>query len=143
MIVIDHQDCGAYAAMIDPNLSKNPERELQVHTDYLNRAYWSIRNRRPIYMNDIYPRSGHQMQNGSTVMDTQSQRDMGICCFNLTNNLLLIGKCKSFIILRSQATRPGIEDLNHLCATINLVFGVGGDRLCSPKKRDQRRKSTS
>jgi carbonic anhydrase len=45
VIVIDHQDCGAYATMIDPNLSKNPERELQVHTDYLNRAYWLIRNR--------------------------------------------------------------------------------------------------
>lgn len=35
VIVIDHQDCGAYAAMIDPNLSKNPERELQVHTDII------------------------------------------------------------------------------------------------------------
>jgi carbonic anhydrase len=47
VIILDHQDCGAYAIMIDPNLSKYPERELQVHTDYLNRAYWSIRNRYP------------------------------------------------------------------------------------------------
>ena len=31
--------------MIDPNLSKDPERELQVHTDYLNQAYSSIRSR--------------------------------------------------------------------------------------------------
>ena len=45
VIIIDHQDCGAYAMMIDPNLSKDPERELQVHTDYLNQAYSSIRSR--------------------------------------------------------------------------------------------------
>jgi carbonic anhydrase len=54
VIVIDHQDCGAYAAMIDPNLSKNPELELQVHTDYLNRAYWSIRNRYPDIDVELY-----------------------------------------------------------------------------------------
>ena len=29
VIIIDHQDCGAYAMMIDPNLSKDKERELQ------------------------------------------------------------------------------------------------------------------
>ncbi|MDD1469766.1 carbonic anhydrase, partial [Dolichospermum sp. ST_sed5] len=45
VIIIDHQDCGAYAMMIDANLSKDPGRELQVHTDYLNQAYSSIRNR--------------------------------------------------------------------------------------------------
>ncbi|MBE9218209.1 carbonic anhydrase [Dolichospermum flos-aquae] len=44
VIIIDHQDCGAYAMMIDPNLSKDPQRELQIHTDYLNQAYSSIRN---------------------------------------------------------------------------------------------------
>ncbi|MBK1986277.1 carbonic anhydrase [Sphaerospermopsis aphanizomenoides BCCUSP55] len=54
VIVIDHQDCGAYAMMIDPNLSKDPERELQVHTDYLNRAYWLIRNRYPDIDVELY-----------------------------------------------------------------------------------------
>lgn len=54
VIVIDHQDCGAYATMIDPNLSKDPERELQIHTDYLNRAYWSIRDRYPDIEVELY-----------------------------------------------------------------------------------------
>jgi hypothetical protein len=54
VIVLDHQDCGAYAIMIDPSLSKDPERELQVHTDYLNRAYWSIRNRYPDLEIELY-----------------------------------------------------------------------------------------
>ncbi|MEA5515415.1 carbonic anhydrase [Nodularia sp. UHCC 0506] len=54
VIVIDHQDCGAYATMIDPNLSKNPEQELQIHTDYLNRAYWSIRDRYPDIEVELY-----------------------------------------------------------------------------------------
>ncbi|AFZ24272.1 hypothetical protein Cylst_2028 [Cylindrospermum stagnale PCC 7417] len=54
VIILDHQDCGAYAMMIDANLSKNPERELQVHTDYLNRAYWSIRDRYPNLEVELY-----------------------------------------------------------------------------------------
>ncbi len=54
VIIIDHQDCGAYATMIDANLSKDPERELQVHSDYLNRAYWLIRNRYPNIDVELY-----------------------------------------------------------------------------------------
>jgi carbonic anhydrase len=54
VIILDHQDCGAYAIKIDPNLSKYPERELEVHTDYLNRAYWSIRNRYPNLGVELY-----------------------------------------------------------------------------------------
>jgi hypothetical protein len=54
VIIIDHQDCGAYAMMIDPNLSKDPDRELQVHTDYLNRAYSSIRSRYPDLEIELY-----------------------------------------------------------------------------------------
>lgn len=38
MIILDHQDCGAYASIIDRDLSLDP-RELQIHADYLNRAY--------------------------------------------------------------------------------------------------------
>ncbi len=54
VIIIDHQDCGAYAMMIDPNLNKNPERELQVHTDYLNRAYSLIHSRYPAMEIELY-----------------------------------------------------------------------------------------
>lgn len=54
VIIIDHQDCGAYATMIDPNLSQDPVRELQVHTEYLNRAYQSIRDRYPDIQVELY-----------------------------------------------------------------------------------------
>ncbi|WP_026098183.1 carbonic anhydrase [Kamptonema formosum] len=45
VIILDHQDCGAYALKVDPNLTQNFDRELKVHSDYLNLAYWSIRDR--------------------------------------------------------------------------------------------------
>jgi hypothetical protein len=54
VIILDHQDCGAYSAMIDPNLSKDPQRELEVHTNYLNQAYWSIRDRYPQLKVELY-----------------------------------------------------------------------------------------
>lgn len=40
--------------MIDPNLSKDTERELQVHTDYLNQAYSSICDRYPDLKVELY-----------------------------------------------------------------------------------------
>ena len=54
VIILDHQDCGAYASKIDYNLSEYPERELQVHADYLNRAYWAIRARYPDLNIELY-----------------------------------------------------------------------------------------
>lgn len=54
VIIIDHQDCGAYATLIDANLSQDPKRELQVHRNYLNQAYWSIRERYPILDVELY-----------------------------------------------------------------------------------------
>lgn len=54
VIILDHQDCGAYAAMIDPNLSKDPQRELEVHRDYLNQAYQLIRDRYPQLEVELY-----------------------------------------------------------------------------------------
>ncbi len=54
VMIIDHQDCGAYAIMIDSNLSKDSQQELQVHTDYLNRAYWLIRHRYPTLDVELY-----------------------------------------------------------------------------------------
>jgi len=54
VIVLDHQDCGAYASKIDPELSSDQEREQQVHGDYLNRAYWEIRKRYPDIKVELY-----------------------------------------------------------------------------------------
>jgi len=47
VIILDHQDCGAYASKIDPKLSQDLEREKQVHWQYLNQASSSIKNRYP------------------------------------------------------------------------------------------------
>ena len=54
VIILDHQDCGAYAIKIDPNLSQDWEREQQVHADYLNRAYWEIQKRYPEITVELY-----------------------------------------------------------------------------------------
>ena len=54
VIILDHQDCGAYASIIDWDLSEYPERELQVHADYLNQAYWAIRDRYPDLSIELY-----------------------------------------------------------------------------------------
>ncbi|MBE9191271.1 carbonic anhydrase [Gloeocapsopsis crepidinum LEGE 06123] len=54
VIVLDHQDCGAYARKIDLELSNDREREQQVHADYLNRAYWEIRKRYPDINIELY-----------------------------------------------------------------------------------------
>lgn len=47
VILFDHQDCGAYASKIDPNLSQDRQREQQIHADYLNRAYREIQKQYP------------------------------------------------------------------------------------------------
>ncbi len=54
VIILDHQDCGAYASKIDPDLSQDPVREQQVHADYLNRAYWQIQKRHPELAVELY-----------------------------------------------------------------------------------------
>lgn len=54
VIILDHQDCGAYASLIDPNLHENPEREYQAHVDYLNQAYTKIRERYPSLDVELY-----------------------------------------------------------------------------------------
>jgi len=53
-IVLDHQDCGAYASQIDPNLSQDLDRERQIHAAYLNRAYWEIKKRYPDLTVELY-----------------------------------------------------------------------------------------
>lgn len=54
VIIFDHQDCGAYASKIDRKLLQNPYQEQKVHTDYLSRAYWAIRNRYPTLDIELY-----------------------------------------------------------------------------------------
>lgn len=54
VIILDHQDCGAYAYKIDPNLANDPELELKTHTEYLSRAYWEIRDRYPDLNIELY-----------------------------------------------------------------------------------------
>ncbi len=54
VIILDHQDCGAYASQIDPDLSQDAQREYQVHKDYLNQAYWAIRDRYPELSVELY-----------------------------------------------------------------------------------------
>lgn len=45
VIILDHQDCGAYASKIDAKLSKNSEKELQIHHQYLSKAQEAIKNK--------------------------------------------------------------------------------------------------
>lgn len=54
VIVLDHQDCGAYASKFEPNLSKDSDRELEIHTDYLSRAYHAIQQRYPNLIIELY-----------------------------------------------------------------------------------------
>ncbi|NJO85567.1 MAG: carbonic anhydrase [Synechococcaceae cyanobacterium RM1_1_27] len=45
VILLDHQDCGAYALKLDPRLSQDPVREQQVHRHYLQQAKQEIQSR--------------------------------------------------------------------------------------------------
>ncbi len=54
VIILDHEDCSAYADKIDPNLSQDSEKERQVHAEYLSRAYWAIRDRYPELNIELY-----------------------------------------------------------------------------------------
>jgi carbonic anhydrase len=54
VIVLDHQDCAAYSYKIEPNLTNDPQQEIAVHTEYLSRAYWAIRDRYPDLNIELY-----------------------------------------------------------------------------------------
>ena len=45
---------GQMPAKLTFDLSNYPERELQVHADYLNRAYWAIRAHYPDLSIELY-----------------------------------------------------------------------------------------
>ncbi len=54
VIILDHQDCGAYATFIDANLTQNPQKEEQIHQQYLSQAYQSIKQKYPQLEVELY-----------------------------------------------------------------------------------------
>jgi len=54
VIILDHQDCGAYASKIDSQLSQNSQREVEVHRQYLHQAYSSIKELYPNLEVELY-----------------------------------------------------------------------------------------
>ena len=54
VIILDHQDCGAYASKIDSQLSQNPKQEEEIHRQYLSQAYRSIKEHHPSLGVELY-----------------------------------------------------------------------------------------
>ncbi|MFN5514555.1 MAG: carbonic anhydrase [Cyanobacteriota bacterium] len=54
VIILDHQDCGAYASRIDPQLSRDPHREYETHRRYLRQARGEIQRRYPELRVELY-----------------------------------------------------------------------------------------
>jgi carbonic anhydrase len=54
VIILDHQDCAAFAYKIDPQLSADPALELKTHQESLSRAHWAIRDKYPDLNIELY-----------------------------------------------------------------------------------------
>lgn len=54
VIILDHQDCGAYASRFTADLAQNPIQEKQIHRDYLDQAFWQIKQRHPDLEVELY-----------------------------------------------------------------------------------------
>ncbi len=54
VIILDHQECGAFTQEIDSRLSQDLEREEQVHINYLNQASLAIQLRYPKLKVELY-----------------------------------------------------------------------------------------
>jgi carbonic anhydrase len=54
VIILDHQDCAAFAYKIDPQLTADPVLELKTHQESLSRAYWAIRDKYPDLNIELY-----------------------------------------------------------------------------------------
>jgi carbonic anhydrase len=54
VIILDHQDCGAYAIKIDAHLSDNLTQEVATHKLYLNQASRQIKERYPHLEVELY-----------------------------------------------------------------------------------------
>lgn len=54
VLILDHENCDAYAVKFSPDLLNNRQQELQIHTEYLRQAYWSINTRYPDLNVELY-----------------------------------------------------------------------------------------
>jgi carbonic anhydrase len=54
IIILDHQDCGAYGSKFDAQLSKNPIEEIKIHRQYLQKAYETIKQNYPNLNVELY-----------------------------------------------------------------------------------------
>jgi hypothetical protein len=54
VIIIDHQDCAAFAYKIDPQLATDPVLEIKTHQESLSRAHWAIRDKYPDLNIELY-----------------------------------------------------------------------------------------
>jgi hypothetical protein len=54
VIILDHQDCAAFAYKIDPQLNADPALELKTHQESLSRAHWAIRDKYPDLNIELY-----------------------------------------------------------------------------------------
>ncbi len=54
VIILDHQDCAAFAYKINPQLGDDPKLELQTHQESMSRAYWAIRDKYPDLNIELY-----------------------------------------------------------------------------------------
>ncbi len=54
VIILDHQDCAAFAYKINPQISDDPKLELQTHQESMSRAYWAIRDKYPDLNIELY-----------------------------------------------------------------------------------------
>ncbi len=54
VIILDHQDCGAYARKMDLQLSQNPLEEINIHRQYLHQAYEAIAKGYPNLEIELY-----------------------------------------------------------------------------------------
>lgn len=54
IIILDHQDCGAYASKFDVKLSQNSELELTTHRQYLGKANLVIKEKYPHLDVELY-----------------------------------------------------------------------------------------
>jgi carbonic anhydrase len=54
VIILDHQDCAAFAYQINPQLGEDPKLELKTHQESMSRAYWAIRDKYPDLNIELY-----------------------------------------------------------------------------------------
>ncbi|MGI0480914.1 carbonic anhydrase [Geminocystis sp. CENA526] len=54
VIILDHQDCGAYGTKFDVKLSENPVQELSIHQQYLSKAKSGIQEKYPNLEVELY-----------------------------------------------------------------------------------------